>query len=342
MLRVIAAMAVFAVMGTSRGASFQWGMPITPLNSAHVVTIRYDGRLRDRAAGVETKGPFQGYPYKDLLIRVTLVEELKGKVRQRIGVPFEMTVREYPPQHGGGRRRASLWLNSELERLGGWGPGTRVMASCDDSSDDLTQLLVVAHCDGLFADPIRMADTRVILDLERRKTSLATVFRAARDQVAARGGAFAEYVGSRVRRDGVTDASVSELIDLAASPAVTWEARNGYAMTIANLLGESSPPRPALETRWIRTLFRLAMSPPPTVPGAVSDNLVDPYLFNAIGLAPLPDAYLKLGYRPRPFHTVEEVFAGAPNERAAAVDWVRNHPAAQWKKPLLDWLTTEQ
>ncbi len=59
---------------------------------------------------------------------------------------------------------------------------------------------------------------------------------------------------------------------------------------------------------------------------------------NAIGLYPLDEKLRKLGFRPTPFHSAEEVFSGAPEERAAAIVWVRNHAEVQWKLPLLDWL----
>jgi hypothetical protein len=114
-------------------------------------------------------------------------------------------------------------------------------------------------------------------------------------------------------------------------------------LTTALSLGNtpSGRPHPTAEIRLIRGLFRLICQSPSSLTDEDARNYMHISMVNVIGLFPVPLVNIRIGFRPTPFHTADEVFAGAASEREAALAWVRNHADADWKKPVLDWLTVK-
>jgi hypothetical protein len=367
-LAMTVAVAVLAIAADARAQLLAMSTRFNPMNAEHIFVFRYDGVLRVGESGYEdTPGTHLNrtlnppLPYREATLKLTIVEELKGRLRQRRGVPFAQPIHDITLRTRG---LPNIWT-----RRSHWQPGARLLAWCDGSSNDATVLLagklVDRHCENFREEPKAIEDTRAIVALERARAPLDTVLRTARAEVAMRGYVFAEYVGARMGLGPVTDDALGTVIDLAASSQVESAARAKYADILNTLLyafGDpprtafGTPPRLALEVRWIRTLFRLATVPWPWGPDTfpigdrdravalahlppLEDNHAGSLLAGAIGLFPLPESYLKMGYRPTPYHSADEVFSGAPDERAAAIAWVRNHSEVQWRKPMLDWLT---
>src|SRR5687767_5600457 len=123
-------------------------------------------RLRDLSFSPWVKEPDGPLMARNVTMKITIDEKLKGKVKQNVGEPFEFRVR----QRGSGDHIVmeyyGLWSHVPLFE------GVTFVAFCRGDADDATILLTEEHCEQLLEPAAALEDTKAALALETAEISL--------------------------------------------------------------------------------------------------------------------------------------------------------------------------
>ena len=235
---------------------------------------------------------------RNVAMKITIEEVLKGQIAHPAGAPFGFTV----TQRGTGTSRVmdyyGLWSHVKLA------PGVRFVAFSKSASPDVREVLLEPQCEQL-ADPADALEvTRQALRLHRAGATPREVLEAAVKQAAERKDVFARYVWDRVRQEALSSPAVFDsLTRLITAADTNPEARRVYLDLVYDALGLIDPPRRDLELRLIRACFELLASPQ----GAkLRETLASLYIPNLIDLDN------------QPAHSAAEVFKDRSDLRSRA------------------------
>ena len=225
---------------------------------------------------------------RDVAMKITVEEVLKGKIALPTGEPFDFTV----AQHGTGTSRVmdyyGLWSHVKLET------GIRFVAFSRTVSSDVREVLSESACEQLANPANALEDTRQALRLDHAGAQPRDVLAVAIKQAEERKDVFARYVWERVRQEALSSTSTFESLSGIITDAHTAaEARRAYLTLVYDALGLIDPPRRDLELRLIRVCFELLVSPQGA---SLRESLVARYIPNLIGL------------ENHPVHSAAEVF----------------------------------
>lgn len=301
--------------------------PSEVLRASAILLIRLD----EVVFGSWTPESESGVMSREVTMRLVILEVLKGRVRQRVGEPFALRVR----QRGSGSRRVmdfyGVWSHARLDE------GATLLAFCRGPSDDATQLLSEENCDELLDPATALEDTRAALEAEHENLSVADLSKRAESRAGPAGDVFARYVLAKLEispldalaragPEGKADLErqFDALVRLLEDPKTTEPARASYATAVYELVTLTEPPPVDLQRRLARVMFRLLGLP---AGQSLRVAILDVYLPHLVGLA---------GASPR--QTATDLFQELPAERAAAERALAGYPGNPSAVALLRWI----
>ncbi len=259
-----------------------------------------------------------GLKRREARLRFRLAEVLKGRVIQKAGDIFEMTV----VQRGTGGLRV-------MDYYGPWShvnlsAGMSLLAFCRGASDDARVLLNQDHLQELFSAPYALSDTKAALSLEHLQTDSEVLASAdaGKDRY---DDLFARYVWERVRGSAIQNQrTFDEIMRIVESAETTGRARETYLSRAYEELSLRQRPPRELEIRLAQAMFRTLDLPD-------QDNLknavAELYLPNLLGLTAGKAKY-----------SADEILPRSSNERTRRLTQLTHltqNPATQ---ALLEWL----
>jgi len=294
-------------------------------------------RLTDISFGPwlkEAEGPLLT---RNVTMKITIEEQLKGKVKQNVGEPFDFSVW----QRGSGDHVVmgyyGLWSHVRLF------DGVKFVAFCQGHSDDATVLLTQDYCEQLLESAAALDDTKAALALETAEISLQELLAQALNQASQRGDIFARYVSAKTKSEVIPalteapslgtlsrqpstpspDEAFEALLKLLEDPSTTIQARATYLTSMYEGLSMMPAPPRGLVIRLIQALFKLLTMPEAE---ALHNNIKDVYLSNLLGLKTEPVRY-----------SVSDVFPD-PDQQSAIISSMKQAPPSESGSSLIKWL----
>jgi len=262
-----------------------------------------------------------GWLQRSVNVTVTLMEVIKGTVREHVGDQFSVQATQY--------RINSLWL---VPTPGVWSEqpldqGTQLVAFCRTDVDRAAELIKEPACEKLIVAGSALQDARLAMQAEVENLKQRALLERAKPVAASLTYIFIEYVWAAYGEEALQNPEEFQaLAEFLENSDLSAVARSTLVTAIYSPLVTGTV-APAFLNRFVIALFRLLELP---AASPLHDNLIGTYLPNLLGLHA----------EAAPTRPAADVFKDHPEERTKAERILRSYRGASSTKQLLEWLAT--